>query len=282
LASPHSVWLTNEWVAKLVSSVEMMTETKPGMELGSPFAAGGPEAPANALWVSLSLDVAEDAAVFVGAGEASWVNIGKSALAAAGVPDATPEDARGTYLEIVTQATSGLAQAIAAKLGKPVASSSAKEVKLSERGFEAATSVTPIEIVLREFPIGTLFLGWSAGLERGLTPQLEPARPKSHEHEAPEAAAVPGDTPKSRTFDLLMEVELPVSVSFGRSHLPLRDMLKLTSGSIVELNRTISDPVEVIVNNCVIARGEVVVVEGNYGVRILHVISREERLRTLK
>ena len=87
---------------------------------------------------------------------------------------------------------------------------------------------------------------------------------------------------KSTTLDLLMEVELPVSVSFGRAQLPLRDVLKLNSGSIVELNRTISDPVEIIVNNCVIARGEVVVVEGNYGVRIQHVISREERLRTLK
>ena len=87
---------------------------------------------------------------------------------------------------------------------------------------------------------------------------------------------------RPRTLDLLMEVELPVSVSFGRAQLPLRDVLKLTSGSIVELNRTISDPVEIIVNNCVIARGEVVVVEGNYGVRIHQVISREERLRTLK
>jgi flagellar motor switch protein FliN/FliY len=49
----------------------------------------------------------------------------------------------------------------------------------------------------------------------------------------------------------------------------------------VELNRSITEPVEVIVNNCVIARGEVVVVDGNFGVRIQHVISRQERLRTL-
>src|SRR4029077_15824791 len=87
---------------------------------------------------------------------------------------------------------------------------------------------------------------------------------------------------RSRTIDLLMEVELQVGYAFGRPQFPLRDVLKLNSGSIVELNRTISDPVEIIVNNCVIARGEVVVVEGNYGVRIQHVISREERLRTLK
>ncbi len=49
----------------------------------------------------------------------------------------------------------------------------------------------------------------------------------------------------------------------------------------MELNRAIGEPVEVIVNNCVIARGEVVVVEGNFGVRIQQVISRQERLRTL-
>jgi flagellar motor switch protein FliN/FliY len=82
-------------------------------------------------------------------------------------------------------------------------------------------------------------------------------------------------------LDLLLEVELPVGVTFGRAQLKLKDAIKLTSGSIVELNRTIIEPVEVIVNNCVIARGEVVVIEGNYGVRIQEIVSREERLRTL-
>ena len=64
--------------------------------------------------------------------------------------------------------------------------------------------------------------------------------------------------------------------------MPLKEVLKLTTGSIVELNRSIVEPVEVIVNNCVIARGEVVVVEGNFGVRIQQVVSRQERLRTLE
>ncbi len=82
-------------------------------------------------------------------------------------------------------------------------------------------------------------------------------------------------------LDLLMDVELPVSVTFGRTQLRLKDAIKLTSGSILELNRSIVEPVEVIVNNCVIARGEVVLVEGNYGVRIQQIVSRQERLRTL-
>ena len=83
-------------------------------------------------------------------------------------------------------------------------------------------------------------------------------------------------------LDLLLDVELPVSVSFGRAELPIKDVIKLTTGSIVELNRSIAEPVEIIVNNVVIARGDVVVVEGNFGVRIKQVISRQERLRTLR
>lgn len=88
--------------------------------------------------------------------------------------------------------------------------------------------------------------------------------------------------PKTKTFDLLLDVELPVKVSFGRAQVALKDVLKLTTGSIVELNRAIVEPVDVVVNNCVIARGEVVVVEGNFGVRIQHVVSRGERLRSMQ
>jgi flagellar motor switch protein FliN len=76
----------------------------------------------------------------------------------------------------------------------------------------------------------------------------------------------------------ILDVELPITVSIGSTQLPLREILKLTTGSIVELDRLITDPVDILVNKCVIARGEVVVIEGNYGVRILQVVSRSERL----
>jgi flagellar motor switch protein FliN/FliY len=87
-----------------------------------------------------------------------------------------------------------------------------------------------------------------------------------------------GDPGGSKTLDLLMDVALPVSVSFGKTLLQIREVLKLNTGSVVELDRLISEPVEVIVNNCVIARGEVVVVDGNYGVRVTQLASRAERM----
>ena len=109
-------------------------------------------------------------------------------------------------------------------------------------------------------------------------PQPEAGQPKAL---PPASRPEAEETGKAHPIDLLLDVELPVRVSFGRAQLPLKDVIKLTTSSIIELNRSVSEPVEVIVNNCVIARGEVVVVEGNFGVRIRQVISRQERLRTL-
>ena len=70
------------------------------------------------------------------------------------------------------------------------------------------------------------------------------------------------------TMDLLMDMELPVMVRFGSTRMPLRDLLKLTAGSVIEFNRSPEDAIEVLVNGRVVARGAAIVVEGNYGVRI--------------
>jgi flagellar motor switch protein FliN/FliY len=71
------------------------------------------------------------------------------------------------------------------------------------------------------------------------------------------------------SMDILMQVEVPVSVSLGRTRMRMKDLLGLTQGSVVELDQYVGDEVEIRVNNCLIARGEVVGVDGNYGVRIL-------------
>lgn len=73
--------------------------------------------------------------------------------------------------------------------------------------------------------------------------------------------------------DLLMNVEIPVSVSLGRKEMRMKDLLGLTHGSIVELDQELGDNVEIRVNNCVIAKGEVVAVDGNYAVRILKMVT---------
>jgi flagellar motor switch protein FliN/FliY len=92
------------------------------------------------------------------------------------------------------------------------------------------------------------------------------------------------DQPKSAAgwnIDLLLDVELPITVSFGETEMQLKDVLKLGVGSVIELDKSVNDPVTIIVNQKPIAKGEVVMVEGNYGVRILEVESTAERIKSL-
>ena len=76
----------------------------------------------------------------------------------------------------------------------------------------------------------------------------------------------------------LMDLQLPVTVLLGRAVLPIRDVLKISFGSLIELDRQIDDYVEVMVHGTVVARGEIVSVRGNYGVRIKEIISRQDRI----
>jgi flagellar motor switch protein FliN/FliY len=70
---------------------------------------------------------------------------------------------------------------------------------------------------------------------------------------------------------LVMDVELNVSLRFGQRELPLREVLELASGSVIELDRQVDDPVELLLDGKVIARGEAVIVDGNYGLRVTEV-----------
>src|SRR5215510_11090325 len=77
---------------------------------------------------------------------------------------------------------------------------------------------------------------------------------------------------------LLMDVQLPVSIRFGETEMLLEDIVKLGVGSIIELNCGVDEPVELIVNGKSLARGEVVTVDGFYGVRITEITNVGERI----
>ena len=83
-------------------------------------------------------------------------------------------------------------------------------------------------------------------------------------------------------IEVLLDIDLPLVVRFGRTELPLRQLTRLGPGSVIDLGRSPDDPVEVLVSNRVVARGEVVVVSGSYGIRILDVVSQRERVRSME
>jgi flagellar motor switch protein FliN len=96
------------------------------------------------------------------------------------------------------------------------------------------------------------------------------------------AAESVGEPPAQHwNIDLILDVELEVAVSFGQTQMPLRDVLKLGVGSVIELEKGVNDPVTILVHDKPIVKGEVVVVNGNYGVKVLEVESTADRIRSL-
>jgi flagellar motor switch protein FliN/FliY len=80
-------------------------------------------------------------------------------------------------------------------------------------------------------------------------------------------------TVSSNNIDLLMDVSMRVTVELGRTRMQLAQILELQHGSVIELDRLAGDPVDVFVNDCMVARGEVVVVDDKFGVRITEMVS---------
>jgi len=92
------------------------------------------------------------------------------------------------------------------------------------------------------------------------------------------------DPAASRELNLEVVLDIPVTLSMevGRSRISIRNLLQLNQGSVIELERAVSEPLDVFVNGTLIAHGEVVVVNEKFGIRLTDVVSPAERLRKLK
>jgi flagellar motor switch protein FliN/FliY len=90
------------------------------------------------------------------------------------------------------------------------------------------------------------------------------------------------DVDKMRNISLLMDVKLLVKVRIGHKKMLLKDVLNMDIGSVIELNQLASDPLDVLVDDKIIAQGEVVIVDGNFGIQITHIGTKRDRLRQLK
>ena len=101
-------------------------------------------------------------------------------------------------------------------------------------------------------------------LDPALIHSLQAASAKAFSYPAAESAA--------GNLDLVMDVALNVTLRFGQRRLSLREVLDLASGSVVELDRQVDEPVELVLDGRVVARGEAVIIDGNYGLRITQVV----------
>lgn len=94
-----------------------------------------------------------------------------------------------------------------------------------------------------------------------------------------ETAGEEGGEPAS--LDLILDIPLAVTVELGRSKMLINDLLQLGQGSVIELTKLVGDPLEVLVNDKLVARGEVVVVNEKFGVRLTDIVTPMERVKSL-
>ncbi|HBK55368.1 MAG TPA: flagellar motor switch protein FliN [Xanthomonadales bacterium] len=103
---------------------------------------------------------------------------------------------------------------------------------------------------------------------------------------APTRFEVVADSPSAANgemnLDVILDVPVSLSLEVGRTRIPIRNLLQLNQGSVVELERDASDPFDVYVNGTLIAHGEVVVVNDRFGIRLTDVVSPAERIKRLK
>jgi flagellar motor switch protein FliN/FliY len=274
-------WFAEEWTALLGTVLESLAGERPKLACAAPaenatLAGIGEEIAGKhgaILWWQQRFPLPGEPSVWIGAPRNAWTQLAARVLGAAGVED--DSQSRETYLEILQQSLGELSRSAGRRWNRQIDCSGGEEAAAPE-----AAEFYIVEAAYADAAIPPLLVAVAGA------PQDPPKEADAVAGTPPAGGPVavqPGSLPlpPSRTFNLLMGVELPVSVSFGHVKLPLKDILKLTAGSIVELNRQVDELVEVIVNNCVVARGEVVVVEGNYGVRIHEIMTRQERLETL-
>jgi flagellar motor switch protein FliN/FliY len=122
--------------------------------------------------------------------------------------------------------------------------------------------------------------GWDQALneQQGMPTQREP-QVSAHvfnELSAKPRQGIPSD------IDMIMDIPVGVTVELGRAKISIRELLSIAPGSVVELDSLAGTPLNMLVNGCLIARGEVVVVDDRFGIRLIDITSPNERLKKLR
>jgi flagellar motor switch protein FliN len=185
-------------------------------------------------------------------------------------------DHRDALAELFRQIAGSAALTLGARLETEV------KVMLTDTERPSWLASSPVGAQLKltspQFPDLSLSLKLSSELNNALDSGAAPAAAEvTHRREE-------GLTPGRResNLDFLRDIELGVTLRFGKRHVLLRDILEIVPGSVVELEQQVQEPVELLVGKKVVARGEVVVVDGNYGLRVTEVVSPVERVESLR
>jgi flagellar motor switch protein FliN len=223
------------------------------------------------LWAVVTSSGALRGEISLRLGPATVLGLAQIFMSEPATPDAQPTpDHREAVVELLRQVSGIVASAAKARWG---------EVQLSVEVAPAAPSWPPAETFwLRAGDTGPSGLVMEFGLSVALLAQLtagKTGRPNAEIMKPATAHSSPVPSTDSGqgagTLDLLLDVQLAMTLRFGAKTLLLREVLDLSPGTVVELDRKVQEPAELLLDGRLIARGEVVVIEGNYGLRVTEV-----------
>jgi len=123
---------------------------------------------------------------------------------------------------------------------------------------------------------------WEAGLAEQLATEGSAVSTRAPTAAFEQFSAAPGKSAVPNDIDMILDIPVQLTVELGRTKIAIKNLLQLAQGSVVELDGLAGEPMDVFVNGCLIAQGEVVVVNDKFGIRLTDIITPSERIRKLK
>jgi len=210
--------------------------------------------------------------------------------------DSLEPDDLDALKELFSQVFGNLSTAIKDSVATPL-SIEAKEVKqegveLSDTLYKASYDIAlpniedgVIEVYANKSDFDQVFeakVEETESAEEVITEYEVPFKDVEEEHlSEPSVEHTLSSTEMPKNLDLIMDIDLEVKIRVGEKYMLIKDILDLKDGSIIELDKSIEEPMDVLVNGKVVAKGVVVVVGGRFGIKITHIETREERIKSL-
>jgi flagellar motor switch protein FliN/FliY len=246
------------WAKQLARSIKVFSGTEPTVTWSRVHQYLPSSESDEVFWWKQALQGVSKFTMWIGAHESTWNTIGRAS------EDADSDDSKAAYLEIVAQTQQATAAVLSSALPEHLEGRKG-QVGSGPKSDSVLYALIGVTISGEQLP-ALIFV-----VEQSILEVLG-------------AAGTFGENAGSSIgqsglmLDRLLNLEMPISVALGRTQMPMRDLLKVVSGSVIELDQGVDDNADLIVHGTVVAKGEIVSVKGNYGIRIKELISQKDRI----
>jgi flagellar motor switch protein FliN len=262
--------LIGAWRRAAEQVFERLTHARPQLRWARQASGGTQENLVTLEWWEAQYEAAGEHRVWIGMAGPVAVEVNRLAQALHSAGSEKPEAPSLPAQQTVEAVCEAFANLLAFESGTPVEFRGLQRLESAP----APEVLYSTEVPLQTGPPAPFLVGFTTVTNTTLQQLIGPEAPE-RDSQQPAALA-------SGPLGVLLDLELPLCVRFGRVQMPVERILELRPGAVVELDGAQDEQVDLLVNGSVVARGEVVAVEGNYAIRILEVLSREGKIASAR